>query len=198
MKVIGVTGGIAAGKSTIAAHVADCGGELFDADLCVHQLMTHNKSLIKEIDGHYPDTVSEGVVNRAVLGEIVFGDLKKLEFLEKLLHPYVREQESEFLENAVLSKELFVVMDIPLLFETDAHKFCDIIFVADCTEETQRDRAMQRPAMTKEKLDGIIKRQMPRSERNDRANYVISTELPEEQVKEQIKLIMEEEGLCAK
>lgn len=195
MKVIGVTGGIATGKTTVAREFATHGAALFDADLCVHQLMEQHLGLIEEVEKKFPNAIESKKINREALGEEVFADENKLKQLEELLHPYVRDMEEAFIEHSKKQNRPFVILDIPLLFETGAEAICDVVVTTECSEDVQRQRAMQRPAMTKEKLDGILSRQMSQKERSERADFVIDTNGDAAHAAKQAKKVIKALGL---
>lgn len=180
MIVLGLTGGIATGKSTLAAHMIAQGIPVFDADSEVHRLLQSDETVVTQIKMAFPDAVIAGVVDRKKLGAVVFADDEKLKILERIIHPAVRHSETLFLEKAQAHGAWLAVLDIPLLFETGAEKLCDAVLTTDCSEETQRERVMQRPNMTEQKRLGIKERQMSRAERRARADYVISTDQPVE------------------
>lgn len=174
MIVLGLTGGIATGKSTVARQLAALGATHFDADSAVHGLMQQPEiaALVAQI---VPHAVHEGVVDRRALGAAVFADEHKLTQLEAILHPAVREAELVWLEQQRAAGERFAVLDIPLLFESGADTLCDYVLVTDCPPDLQAERALSRPHMTAQKLEQILARQMPRHARLARADAVIET-----------------------
>ncbi|MFZ4125113.1 MAG: dephospho-CoA kinase, partial [Rickettsiales bacterium] len=123
MIVMGITGGIASGKSTIARMIAQRGITDIDADALVHQLMKTEK-IITRIGTMFPAAVKNGTIDRAVLGAIVAKDEVSLGVLEKILHPAVREAELAALKQALRQKRRAVILDIPLLFESGAESLC--------------------------------------------------------------------------
>lgn len=179
--IIGLTGGIACGKSTIAKMFASRGIHIFNADHYVHTLISPGGQAVADIADIFPDVVDEqGGVNRGKLGEIVFNDEPSLAKLEAILHPLVRQGEEVFIREEREEYCAISVLEVPLLYETRADASCDMTIVADCGEDIQRQRAMQRPGMSAEKFEHIISRQLPRAVRNEKANLVIDTEAGEE------------------
>lgn len=176
MKIIGLTGGIATGKSTVTAMFRDAGIAVFDADACVHALMAPDGKGFQPIADAFPQAIMDGKIDRKTLGRIVYADDAKLKQLEAILHPLVREEELAFIRDARIRGDAMVLLDIPLLFESDAHLMCDMTIVTDCSPETQKQRAMARPTMTEDTYQRIIAKQMSRADRLARADKVINTE----------------------
>lgn len=189
MKILGLTGGIATGKSTIAKMFAQEGVPIFDADAYVHALY-QSPQMIAQIEDQFPEAVIDEIIDRKILGRMVFSDDKKLKTLEGLLHPKVRQAELDFIEKHRCAGKKAVLMDIPLLFESEAHGLCDLTIITDCEPATQRARVLARPFMSEEKLDAILARQMPRQERLERADMVISTDQSFERCEAQVKEII--------
>ncbi|MDG1287225.1 MAG: dephospho-CoA kinase [Rickettsiales bacterium] len=173
--IIGLTGSIAMGKTTVATQLAELGARVSDADAVVHQLLAEDKELILHIAKIFPNTVEEGRVNRKSLGVEVFADEAKLTALEKLLHPKVRTENVALIKQAKTEGWPLLVLEIPLLFETGAQVICDKVIVVSCSPEMQRARAMAREWMTEDKFQKILARQMPDAEKRKRADEVIDT-----------------------
>ena len=188
--IIGLTGSIAMGKSTIAKQFAQCGAKVSDADALVHQLFEEDASLKLDIKTQFPSVIENGKVNRQILGKIVFADEAKLKQLENLLHPKVRAKNLALIEQAKLNEVKFLLLEIPLLFETKAEQICDIVVVVSCGDKIQRERALSRPYMTEEKFEKILSHQMPDAEKRKRADYIIDTSKNLEDTKIQIQNIL--------
>ncbi|MCI5050013.1 MAG: dephospho-CoA kinase, partial [Rickettsiales bacterium] len=182
-------------KSTVSNCLERSGGMLFDADICVHQLMEHNKKVIEEIQYQFPNTVKGGKIDRGLLAASVFENDTKLKKLESVLHPYVRDEEVKFIETAVMKDVPFVVMDIPLLFETGAEELCDIVIVTDCDPTIQMERALEREGMTKSRYSAIINRQMISDKRKEKADYIVKTDGADAELMQQLEHILQKEGL---
>jgi dephospho-CoA kinase len=171
--LLGLTGSIGMGKSTVARMFADEGVPVFDADAAVHRLQGQDGALVAAIESHFPGTTGAGGVDRTSLAERVLGDAEALERLERLVHPAVaRERESFLVEHA---NAPLVLLDIPLLFEKGGSDRVDKIAVVSAPAEMQRERILARPGMTLEKFERILARQMPDSEKRKRADFVIPT-----------------------
>lgn len=171
--VLGLTGSIGMGKSTVAAMFADAGVPVFDADAEVHRLQGPGGALVAAIEAEFPDTTTDLGVDRTLLGEAVFGDAEAFKRLEGLVHPAIAHARNEFLK-AHQDKPL-VLLDIPLLFEAGGWRQVDKIAVVSAPAEVQRARVLSRPGMTAERFESILARQMPDTEKRARADFVIST-----------------------
>ncbi len=173
MIVLGLTGSIGMGKSTVAKMFADEGVPVFDADAAVHRLQGPGGALVEEIEAHFPGTTGPDGVNRGALAERVLGEPEKLRRLEALVHPAVALERQAFL--AEHSAAPVVVLDIPLLFEAGGSSQVDKIAVVSAPAEVQRERVLARPGMTVEKFERILARQLPDEEKRARAHFVIPT-----------------------
>lgn len=173
MIVLGLTGSIGMGKSTVAKMFADEGVPLFDADAAVHLLQGPEGALVDEIEAHFPGTTGPEGVDRGALAERVLGEPEALRRLEALVHPAVAREREAFL--AANAAQPLVVLDIPLLFEAGRSDQVDKIAVVSAPAEVQRERVLARPGMTLEKFERILARQLPDSEKRARADFVIPT-----------------------
>ena len=171
--IIGLTGSIAMGKSTVAAMFDDEGVPVFDADAAVRILQGPGGLLVAEIEAAFPGTTGAMGVDRQSLGAAVFGDKQKLTQLESIIHPIVGRMRKTFLADHA-DKDL-IVFDIPLLFEKGGHQAVDHIVVVSAPADQQRARALSRPGMTSGKLDNILKLQTPDAEKRAKADTVIDT-----------------------
>ncbi len=174
-KIIGITGGIAMGKSTVAKQFAQFGANVSNADDIVHALLAKGGEAVEEVKQYFPSTIIDGAVDRRKLGEIVFADVDKRKKLESILHPMVAFQELSFIEEETNKGAKMAILDIPLLFETGADTRCDVTVTVSAPLWIQRRRAMKRPHMTKEKLEHIIAMQMSDAEKRKRADFIVQT-----------------------
>ncbi|MFC5069606.1 dephospho-CoA kinase [Flaviflagellibacter deserti] len=173
MIILGLTGSIGMGKSTVAGLFAAEGVPVFEADPVVHAL--YQGAAVPLIEEVFPGTTKDGVVDRQALSKAVLGDPAAIKRLEAIVHPLVRQAEQVFIAAARKANAPIVVLDIPLLFETGGADRCNVIVVVSAPEEVQRERVLARPGMTPEKLSAILARQMPDSEKRQQANVVIDT-----------------------
>ncbi|MES2445057.1 MAG: dephospho-CoA kinase [Pseudomonadota bacterium] len=173
MIVLGLTGSIGMGKSTVAAMFTQEGVPVFDADAEVHRLQGPGGALVAAIEAEFPDTTTALGVDRTLLGEAVFGDAAAFARLEALVHPAVAAERTRFLaENAAAP---LVVLDVPLLFEAGGWQAVDKIAVVSAPPEIQRARVLARPGMTESRFESILTRQLPDAEKRARAHFIIPT-----------------------
>ncbi|MEP5937684.1 MAG: dephospho-CoA kinase [Erythrobacter sp.] len=171
--ILGLTGSIGMGKSTVAAMFERAGVPVFDADAEVRAMQGPGGVLIEAIEQAFSGSTGPEGVLRERLGEQVFGDKQALARLEAIVHPAVGQRRMEFmLEHGNAPMVLF---DIPLLFEGSGHAQVDTIIVVSAPEDVQRERVLARPGMTPEKFTHILSLQMPDAEKRARADYVIDT-----------------------
>jgi dephospho-CoA kinase len=188
MIVLGLTGSIGMGKSTVARMFVDEGVPVFDADAAVHRLQGPGGALVDEIEAHFPGTTGPDGVNRTTLAERVLAEPEQLRRLEALIHPAVARAREEFL---VASKAApVVVLDIPLLFEKGGEAWVDKVAVVSADPEVQRVRTLARPGMTAEKYLHILSHQMPDSEKRARADFVIPTDCSLEETRASVRHIL--------
>jgi len=173
MIVLGLTGSIGMGKSTVAKMFADEGIPVFDADAAVHQLHAPGGRLVGAIEREFPGTTGANGVDRTALGAAVLGDSDKLARLEAITHPAVAEARAAFL--AAHADSPLVVLDVPLLFEAGGWSAVDRIAVVSAPEDVQRARVLARSGMTPERFESIRARQLPDEEKRARAHFVIPT-----------------------
>lgn len=172
-KIIGLTGSIGMGKSTVAAMFAEAGIPVFDADAEVRSMQGPGGELVPAIEAAFPGSTGPDGVDRDRLGHQVFADKDALERLEAIVHPAVANRRADFLEQHADKRA--VVFDIPLLYERGGHEAVDMVVVVSAPAEAQRARVLARPGMTPQKLDHILGLQLHDSHKRERADYVIDT-----------------------
>jgi dephospho-CoA kinase len=177
MIVLGLTGSIAMGKSTVAAMFRRLGVPVYDADRAVHRLLGKGGAAVTPVATAFPGVVVDGAIDRRRLGERVFGNADALRELERILHPLVLRERQRFLRAARLQERRLVVLDIPLLFETGGERACDAVAVVSAPASLQQARLLQRPGMSPERIAGVMRRQMPDKEKRRRADFIILTGL---------------------
>lgn len=176
MRVIGLTGSVAMGKSTTAAMLRRLGLPVFDADAAVHRLTAPGGVAVARVAARFPGCLdAAGGVDRARLRARVLGRPADLADLEAILHPLVAAGQARFLAACRRRRLPFAVLDIPLLLETRGRKGCDRVWVASAPATIQRQRVLARPGMTPERLKEILARQMPDAEKRRRADLVVPT-----------------------
>lgn len=176
MIVIGLTGGIGSGKSTITKYLKNKRIPVFDSDYEVGLLYKNkNKDLIAVIK-KITDTnqiIKKSKINKKLLGDIVFNNKKKLKFLEKVIFNKLDKKRKIFLKKNKNKK--LVVLDTPLLFENKINKICDYVILAKAPLKTRIRRILKRPGMTKLKAKKIISRQMGDNKKTKLANFIVQT-----------------------
>ena len=190
--IIGLTGSIGMGKSTVAAMFAELGVPVFDADAVVRVMQGAGGELLGPIEAAFPGTTGPEGLDREAMAAQVFGDPAALARLEAIVHPAVRAAREQFLrDNADAS---LVVFDIPLLFEKGGADGVDHIAVVSAPSAVQRARVLSRPGMTEERFERILKLQLPDTEKRARAESVIDTGVTLEETERQLASIVESLG----
>lgn len=175
MYVLGLTGSIAMGKTTVARMFEDLGVPVFDADSAVHTIFADSRRVQKEIKKAFPKALKNGKIDRGALGDIVFSNVAKLHQLEMIVHPAVLRESRKFLKVNYKDETPLVVLDLPLLFEIRAEDLCDGVAVVSAPEKVQKRRLNQRAGMDAERAAMILARQMPDHEKQRRADFIIDT-----------------------
>jgi len=186
--LLGLTGSIGMGKSTVAKMFADVGVPVFDADAVVHRLQGPDGALVEEIEAQFPGTTGPGGVNRTALAERVLGEPARLRRLEALIHPAVAEARRGFI--AAHAAAPVILLDIPLLFEAGGVNQVDKVAVVSAGPEVQRGRVLARSGMTPEKLEQILARQLPDAEKRARADFVIPTDVSLDETRASVRRIL--------
>lgn len=188
MLIVGLTGSIGMGKSYVAERLREMNIPVFDADNIVHELFENPDSpALSGVEKNFPACVVDGVLNRQALGAEVFHNAEKRKQLEAVIHPLVLKEKRRFLTHQRLAKSPLVVLDIPLLYELGWEKYCGAVMVAHAPASIQRRRVLSRPGMTEEKFNAILASQMPSTEKEKRADYVINTGVTRGKVVAQLK-----------
>lgn len=171
--VVGLTGGIGSGKSTIAGLFAELGVPIVDADLVARQVVEKGSPLLAEIAAHFgPEILLEdGTLNRAALREKIFANEMQKHWLNQLLHPAIRH---EMLRQLAAQQAPYCIFMVPLLIENNLTALCQRILVIDVLEHTQVERAGQRDNNQVEQIKRIMQSQVSRQERLKYADDVIN------------------------
>ena len=186
MKILGLTGSIASGKTTVAGWLRECGIPTHDADATVHQILASGGEAVGPIiDLFGPSVGSDAAgIDRKVLGEIVFGQPDRRKALEAVLHPMVQQHRDRFLADHRRAGTAIVVLDVPLLFETGGDSLCDHVIVVYARQETMRARALTRDGMTVKKFDAVVNTQMPVGDKLRRADLALDSDLLPDQTQQ--------------
>lgn len=173
MITLGLTGSIGMGKSTTAQMFADLGVPVWDADAAVHRIYSVGGSAVAPVSAVYPMAITNGAVDRGKLKDMMADRDGVLEKIQEIVHPLVAADRQTFLVDHADAD--FVLLDIPLLFETGAEKRIDVTICVSAPADVQEHRVLSRPGMTKQTFDMILSHQMPDAEKRTKADHVIET-----------------------
>ena len=187
---LGLTGSIAMGKTFTTQMFKNLGVPTFDADKEVHELFNSSNNLKKIIDKNFEGVVKDNIINRKLLGNIVFSDRKKKEKLEKIVHPFVQNERKKFTNYALRNRFSVILFDIPLLFETKSERYYDYTIVVSAPKFIQEKRVLKRPNMNIEKFNNISKHQMSDYKKRSKADFVILSGLGVAPAFKKVKLIL--------
>ena len=187
--VLCLTGSLGMGKSTAAKFFAETGMPVHDSDAVVHAL--YEGDAVPLIESAFPGSTSDGRVDRNKLAAMVLHDNGALARLEAIIHPLVTASRERFLAEAQARGARVAVVDIPLLFETAAQSRCDAVVVVSAPAQIQRQRALDRPGMTEEKLAALLSKQMPDEEKRRRADFVVDSSQDFDCTRAQIRDILQ-------
>ena len=188
MLILGLTGSIGMGKTATARAFAEAGVPVHEADVVVHRL--YEGEAVSAIERAFPGTIVNGTVDRARLSKMVIGDPAAFARLEAIVHPLVRASTERFLAEAAARAARVVILDIPLLLETGGEKRVDAVVLVSAPRDVQRVRVLARADMTSEKLDAILAKQMPDSEKRRRAHFIVDTSRSLDSAKAQVRGIL--------
>ncbi|MFC5543092.1 MAG: dephospho-CoA kinase [Bacilli bacterium] len=192
--IIGLTGSIASGKSTVSNMLKEYGFPIVDADVVARQVVEPGSETLKKIAEAFGEEVltENGELDRKKLGSIIFNDEEKRQLLNSIIHPAIRKemlrQRDEYLEKG----EKTVIMDIPLLFESKLQHFVDKILVVSVSEDVQLERLMKRNQLTEEEAKARIQSQLPLSVKEQGADAVINNNGSIEETRKQLEQILKD------
>lgn len=187
---IGLTGSIGMGKSATAALFAEQGVAVFDSDAAVHELYAKGGAATRPVSEAFGDVLTDGAIDRGKLSAVLREDPAGFGKLEAIVHPLVDAARAAFVVAAREQEIDIVLFDIPLLFETGGDAAVDVVVVCHAPDSVRRARVLERPGMTGEKLDLILARQMPESEKLKRADYAVETSQGLESAREHVRDIL--------
>ncbi|HUS98408.1 MAG TPA: dephospho-CoA kinase [Hyphomicrobiaceae bacterium] len=173
MLIIGLTGSIGMGKSTVAKRFSERGIGVCDADALVHEL--YKGAATAPIEAAFPGAVIDGQVDRGRLSAALMAAPEGFKVLEGIVHPLVKAAEVDFLRREAEAGARCAVLEVPLLMETHGEARMDVTVVVSAPADVQRTRVLERPGMTVEKFEQIVERQMPDEEKRRRADFVVDT-----------------------
>ena len=175
MKIIGLTGGIGTGKSTVSAYLAQKGCKIIDADLISHQMTEAGSPCLAEIRDAFGEDVflRDGNLDRKKVGRLVFADATKKETLEQIITRRVIEKTLQILQDCRAQQEDLVVLDAPLLFECGMQRYTDETWLVVCRTETRLRRIAARDGLAEEDIQKRIANQMSTEQKEKLADYII-------------------------
>ncbi|KAJ2773344.1 Dephospho-CoA kinase [Coemansia nantahalensis] len=195
MLVIGLTGGIATGKSTASRAFRAQGVPVVDADEIAHKILEPGEVSYRLVLKHFGDEVLQAgsdAIDRGKLGGLIFNDSKKRQLLNRCTHPYVRRRiVGELLRHFVRGHAVCVV-DVPLLFESGLHRFCGKTLVVSCSDEQQIARLVARNGFSRQEAEARAAAQMPLADKERRATRVLDNSGSPDSLAEQVREVLAE------
>ena len=187
MLLVGVTGSIGMGKSTVAQMFKDHGYGVYNADDTVHYIYENDVEVIEKVERQFPGSTKDGAVNRLALRDILNKDPDKFRDLEQIVHPVTRKYQIIYIKKLIEEGKMGCVLDIPLLFETGGEKYVDVSVVVTASEATQKSRVVLERKVPLEIFNAIKDQQMPDRDKLKKADYIISTDNNIEDTKSEVK-----------
>jgi dephospho-CoA kinase len=194
MMIIGLTGSIGMGKSTVAKMFAEEGAPSFNSDDAVHALYAKGGKAVAAVEAEFHGVTREGAIDRTLLAPRVLDNPAAFKRLEQIVHPFVREAQVDFAETERAKGARWVVYDVPLLLETHNSDLYDAIVVVSAPAHIQRTRVLARPGMSVEKFESLLAKQMPDAEKRARADFVIDTGGTLEETRAQVRAVLDALG----
>ena len=187
MLLVGITGSIGMGKSTVAQMFKEHGYGVYNADDTVHYIYEKDEEVIEKVERQFPGSTKNGVVNRLALRDILNKDPDKFRDLEQIVHPVTRKYQIIYIKQLIEEGKMGCVLDIPLLFETGGEKYVDVSVVVTASEATQQSRVVLERKVPLEIFNAIKDQQMPDRDKLKKADYIISTDNNIEDTKSEVK-----------
>lgn len=196
--ILGLTGGIASGKSTVSAYLAQNGALIIDADLIARQVVAKKSSGLKQIVTKFGGEIltASGELDRKKLGKLVFSNKELLKALTDITGPLIRAEILREIEAAKKAQVKLVVLDIPLLFETGYQTLCDKVMVVTIPSKLQLERVMKRDNLSAAEARKRIANQLPASKRNELADVLIDNSKSVAETYQQVLKWLKIEALC--
>lgn len=190
MIIVGLTGSIGMGKSTVTAMFEELGAAVWSADQAVHRLYAPGGAGAKALGAEFPEAITANGVDRARLSALVVDHPDRMRRLEAIIHPLVTADRQAFLEQAAARNAEIAVLDIPLLFERGYESQFDAVVVVTAPRDVQRTRVLARPGMTAQKFEALLARQTPDDQKRARSDYVVHTDGPLGETRKQVAGVM--------
>ncbi|KRL03198.1 dephospho-CoA kinase [Liquorilactobacillus capillatus] len=188
--ILGLTGGIASGKSTVSAFLKQKGAVIIDGDVIAREVVEPGTTGLTKLKSIFGESIirTDGTLNRKLLGKTVFRDKTQLARLNAVVGPLIRERIKALIAQSRRLKYKLLVLEIPLLFEGHYEKYCDSVMAVSIPANIQVERLMKRNNLSKEEAEYRINSQMSQAERNKRADVVIDNS---KQVEETLAQVIE-------
>lgn len=190
MILVGITGSIGCGKTTIANILREKGELVLDIDKWV-KFLYYKKDFLDNIRLIFPETFVSGVFNKRCLRNIVFNDNKKLKTLENIIHPYLENRIKKIIKRNT-GKKFVIFIDVALLFEMGWDKYCDYIILADVEKEIQKIRVMKRDNISQEDFEKIDSIQMSQEEKRKKVDFILNTNVNKKALRVKIINMLED------
>ena len=192
MKWLGLTGGIACGKSTVSSLLREHGIPVLDADEVAKIVVKPGSPGLQSVVQVFGPGILEasGSLDRRRLGQIVFGDKAKLRLLESITHPLIREEIDR--QRQVLQRQgaALAIYDVPLLFESQSEKQFEKVIVVSCTQQQQRARLRQRTGWSDTEIENRIAAQIPLTEKESKADFIIHNDGDADYLKKEVQRLL--------
>lgn len=187
--ILGLTGGIATGKSTVSDILEELGAKIIDADQVSRQVVDKGQEGLKKVHDHFGDQVikPDGQLDRQALANVIFVDTSKREELNDILHPIIRQEIIRQKDQLMASNPACIVLDIPLLFEAGYDHECDGVMVVTTPRPIQKLRLMERNNLSEYEAQSRIDSQMSLGKKIDRADFVVDNSKTVEETKQQVE-----------
>ncbi len=190
--IIGILGGIGSGKSLVAKHLQSLGAALFNADSAAQQLLDQ-PNIIHQLTNCFSETIlnENGTINRAALANITFNDKNQRDKLERIIHPLIRQQCDNFISDAQNNPDVVaIVLDIPLLAETDWHKDCDYLIFVKADKKIRLQRVAKQRQWPPDELQRRENIQMPLDKKLKLAHHVVANDSDETECLAQVRNLL--------
>ena len=197
MLIVGLTGSIATGKSTVTEMLRKLNFQVHDSDKTAHQLLGPGGCAVDDIVSFFGAEMvnTASGINRTRLGDVVFADPAKRVLLEQILHPLIKERKRRFIQHNRRQRRKVVFLDVPLLFETGGDRDCDFVITVWCPTFLQTARVLRRRGMTEEKLSSVIGAQWPQSEKCFLSDLALPSSLGQAETFRRLKRWLRRESL---
>ncbi len=203
MKIIGITGSIGMGKTTVSSMIKDIGYKVFEADREVAKLFSNNEYVKNQLVKNFGDVLcNDGNIDKQKLSKIVFFNEEAFGKLESITHPEINKEIRDFINDGFSEFEEIIFVEAAILFEVGWDKYCDFVIVVNTNYDNQRKRVLDRPNMTDEKFHFLLNKQIDNVIKCNSASFVISTsgtmEETEVNIRKIINLIVNSDSILLK